>query len=159
MNKMLIGFLILTVVFSLAAGGVQARATQTPYQFTVTDVEVGVPERVWVDGGILHIREQPVKTSITGDIVGSAVTIRNVNLDLSTGDGSAWGTFVRSVTWQGLSGTFEGHFTAKITGSSTVVQLVGHGTEDFEGMQIRDVLTLVAPDVFEGEGIILNSNG
>jgi hypothetical protein len=159
LRRKVVGLLAIGVLLLVPTSAVQAKATQTPYEFTVTDVSVGVPEKVWVSNGILHIRGQTVTTAITGDIVGTAITIRSVNVDLSTGSGEAWGTFARTVTWQGASGTFEGHFTAKITASSTIVKLVGQGGGDLDGLQNRDILTSAAPGVFEGEGIILNTKG
>ncbi len=159
MRRIVAGFVAASILLIVATTGAHARATLTPYEFTVTDVESGRPDRVWISDGILHIRGLPVKTVITGDIVGTADTIRNVNVDLSTGDAEAWGTFVRSVTWQGLSGTFEGHFTAKVIDGATVVRLVGHGSGAFDGMHHRDVLHSVEPGVNEGGGIILDPHG
>ena len=98
----------------------------------------GPPERVWVSDGIQHTRNAPVAGVVWGDINGTVTVLGNRNLDLATGHGSAHGVAVVEVEWNGLIGTFEGRSQWKLENFIIVDgQFVGHGTGDFEGMQMR----------------------
>jgi hypothetical protein len=100
---------------------------------------IGPPGRIWVsDDGVQHIRDLPVAGVVWGDINGALIIVSNRNLDLATGDGTAYGTAVLEVEWNGLIGTFEGRSQWKIEGFRIVAgQFIGHGTGDFEGMQMQ----------------------
>jgi hypothetical protein len=99
----------------------------------------GPPGRIWVsDDGVQHIRDLPVAGLVWGDINGTLTIVSNRNLDLATGHGTAYGTAILEVEWNGLIGTFEGRSEWKIEGFRIVAgQFIGHGTGDFEGMQMQ----------------------
>ena len=100
---------------------------------------IGPPGKIWVsDDGVQHIRDLPVAGTVWGDLNGTLVIVSNRNLDLATGHGTAHGTAVLEVKWNGLFGTFEGRSEWKIEAFRIVAgQFIGHGTGDFEGMQMQ----------------------
>ena len=90
------------------------------------------------DDGVLHMRNLPVEGPVWGDINGQLEVFANINQDLATGDGTAFGTAVLEMEWNGLTGTFEGRSQWKYAGFLiSAGQFVGHGTGDFEGMHMR----------------------
>ena len=98
---------------------------------------IGPPGKIWVSDGVQHIRDFPLAGPVWGDLNGTLTTSFNVNLNLTTGDGTAFGTFVLEVEWNGLTGTFEGRASGKYEGFRISGQGIGHGTGDFEGMQMQ----------------------
>ena len=98
---------------------------------------IGPPERIWMSGDVQHIRNFPLAGPVWGDINGTLTTYFNVNLNLTTGDGTAFGIFILEVEWNGLRGTFEGRAQANYEGFVISGHGSGHGTGDFEGMQMQ----------------------
>ncbi len=154
----------LLVGLLLAPAVAQAKATR----IVVEGVELPTPgfvpsgpDRVWVSGGVLHIRGLELHNDFVGTWDGEPCTLGvpfvvNQNLSLTTGDGTVFGTswaYVSDgVTYDcaGLIGTFEGNiFAGKIDGDSpsgnaVTIKFVAHGTGDFEGMTLRG--TAFIPD-------------
>ena len=98
----------------------------------------GPPGRIWVSDGVQHTRDFPLSGPVWGDLNGTLSIIFNTNLNLTTGDGTAFGSFILAVEWNGLQGTFEGRSKAKYQSFLVTDGYgVGHGTGDFEGMQIH----------------------
>ncbi len=88
--------------------------------------------------GMQHIRDFPVAGPVWGDLNGTLTVIANINLNLATGDGTAHGTFILEVEWNGLIGTFEGRSQWKYDGFRIVAgQGTAHGTGDFEGLRMK----------------------
>lgn len=100
---------------------------------------IGPPGRIWVSGdGVQHTRGFPLAGPVFGDLNGTLSIVFNTNLNLATGHGAAFGSFVLAVEWNGLIGTFEGRSEAKY--QNFLVSDghgIGHGTGDFAGMQIE----------------------
>lgn len=86
---------------------------------------------------MLHLRDFPVAGPVWGDLVGQLTIIANVNQDIDTGNGTVYGTAVLDITWNGMTGIFEVRSQWKYTNFAVSTgQFVGHGTGDFEGMQM-----------------------
>jgi hypothetical protein len=98
---------------------------------------IGPPGKIWVSDGVQHIRDFPLAGPVWGDLNGTLTTSFNVNLNLTTGDGTAFGIFILEVEWNGLIGTFEGRAQGTYDGFLISGHGSGHGTGDFEGMQIQ----------------------
>ena len=160
--KILAGTALLLAAM-LVAGIVWAKATKAAISGTYTSMIVGEPERSWIDEeGILHVRRMPTLTTFTsGDLVGTVNGIANYNLTWpsGTGDGSAF--WVMNVSWQGLSGTFEGRFTADIVEHWAEAEAILHGTAgDFVGMKM--LLSVEGGSYgfpLEFDGVILDPHG
>lgn len=99
------------------------------------------PGTVWVDeDGVLHIRGQVFSGApITGDLVGfDTHNVFNLDLDLATGNGKAYGTFHDEVTWvdRNISGVFAGTYVARIESGLLSGTYKGEGSGGFEGLII-----------------------
>lgn len=89
---------------------------------------------------MVHLRDFPVAGPVWGDLVGQLTIVANINQDIYTGDGTGYGIAILLVTeWNGLAGTFDGRSQWKYTNFMVSTgQFVGHGTGDFEGMQMME---------------------
>ena len=161
MKWLSIGLSVALGLLLLVPSSVRAIATETPYHVTGTVLHIGNPVRIWVDDeGVRHVRGRLIMQALAGDFVGTRVANQSLNIEVSTGNGDGFGSFVETVEWQGLHGTFEGRLTIVSTGGSFVVTTEGHGTGDFEGMQNREVFSAaIGVPTFEGDGIVLNPHG
>ena len=130
---------LLLLLVALLPPATHANGT-TKIDFVAAEIlaPTGPPGRIWVsDDGVQHIRDLPVAGPVWGDINGTLKLVSNRNLNLVTGHGTAFGTAILTVEWNGLVGTFEGRSEFKIECFRIVTgQFVGHGTGDFAGMQM-----------------------
>jgi hypothetical protein len=106
------------------------------------------PERFWIsDDGVMHSRGV-VLTNIDvtdGDYdTGIAILTGNMDINLATGYGHAYGTFI--IYPSAYSGTFAGHWSSHISPDGLRGSAVGHGTGDLEGVQIFNNLTSDNPN-------------
>ncbi len=124
--------------FVNAAG--EEGAVATPYAATETVLGVTVGH-VFVDAlGILHVQGLHVDITMTGDLVGSlTLTGGQAAIDLDTGGGVLITRVHYDVTFQGLSGTFDG--CNVVPQESGLIYQVAVGDGGFEGM----VLAATAP--------------
>ena len=135
--SMVVFSLIAVLVFAVVS--VSAQSTMTDFVSEESLAPIGPPGRVWVsDDGIQHLRDFPVAGPVWGDLNGTLTVHANINWDLATGDGTAYGTAVLDAEWNGKTGTFEGRSQWKYTGFGVSDgQFVGHGTGDFAGMHMQ----------------------
>jgi hypothetical protein len=96
------------------------------------------PEKFWIsDDGIMHQRGI-VLTNIDvtdGDYdTGINVLTGNIDLNLATGYGHAYGTF--TIYPAAFEGTFEGSWSSHISPDGLRGRGVGHGTGELEGVQV-----------------------
>ena len=160
-TKILAGVVLLAAVL-LITGIAWAKATKTPVTGITEVFPRGSAVREWVDDdGIWHVRGEVVDYVFSGDLVGEGVGVVNINLDISTGNGDESGYSTSELTWEGLSGTFEGSFSVTYTEWVGVGHGVYHGTGDFAGMKLMEDFTivLVEPYVVNFDGIILDPHG
>lgn len=131
--------LLLIIAFSSPVSHASGGATKIDFEAEEALAPIGPPGKIWVsDDGVQHIRDFPVAGPVWGDLNGTLTVIANINLDLATGDGTAFGTFVLDVEWNGLIGTFEGRSQWKYDGFLiTNGQGSARGTGDFEGMHMQ----------------------
>ena len=157
--------LVTVAVLSVFAAPATARSTKTVFTAELlTPYDVGAPEREWIDGGsTLHARGQSSKRDITGDIVGWEAVEGNINLNLETLDGQAWGEVTLYVTWKGREGTFEAHYSMQITDGYADGRVVGHGTGELEGVKLMAHVFDVDPPpgihLMVLEGVLLDPHG
>ena len=128
----------LLLLVLLSARHTNAAATKIDFEAAELLAPVGPPGKIWVSGGIQHIRDFVVTGQVWGDLEGTLTVAANINWDLTTGNGTAFGTFLLAVEWNGLVGTFEGRSEWKYEGFRVLIgQATGQGTGDFEGMQLQ----------------------
>jgi hypothetical protein len=72
---------------------------------------------------------------------GWITAIQNFDMNLVTGNGTAWGTFVRG--YYQIDGTFEGTWSGQIRAGHFTGKVVGQGTGDFEGQIVKGWLNNV----------------
>ncbi len=135
----------ITIVFSLALLVVlvsvvpaSARAQRLSYTGNTCTQSQTPPEKFWIsDDGVMHQRGM-VLTNIDvtdGDYdTGINILTGNIDLDLATGYGHAYGTF--TLYPSAYSGTFEGNWSSHISPDGLRGIAVGHGTGELEGLQI-----------------------
>jgi len=134
--------LAMVVALSIFAAPVAAKATKTSFKARLeTPTPLGV-EKVWStnEERILHVRGEHVKRDITdldgdGSFYGWEEVVNNVNLNLETLDGNAWGEVTLYVTWHDVEGIFEAHYSGQIRDGLIDGTVVGHGTGNFKGMK------------------------
>lgn len=138
-----IGILAL-IAMMLVVTPVAAQSTRiefTAREFTCSE---GPPGKIWFseDGTILHIREQTRTGENISDeplATGTNSIVMNMDLDLLTGEGHAYGTFSLDVS--GVEGTWDGHWTLHIYPDGFWGTSNGHGTGDLDGMKLKSELT------------------
>ena len=148
-------FLLSCLLFSAMAFAAPASVTETSIT-TVTVATTG-PDKEWLDeDGVLHTRGLILHADVFGGAVGeegillgTQTAVLAFNIDLATGNGDLHGTFVRSWTVKGVSGTFSGSFQSTIMGFFFVGTVTAKGSDGFAGM----VHTAVVAGVFGGGGL------
>ena len=139
------------------AGGmpVRAAAARTSFNAVITVWQQGQPERQWVDEeGILRIRGQRFTDDVSGDLIGTQVSLANIDIDLATGNGTGEASF-RLATNQG---TWDGHLSGQITHGSFKGQLEGRNASDGTTIHATFVQTRNNPQTFAVTGSILDPN-
>ena len=155
-------FLAITVM-ALFPLSVKAKATKTYFTGTETWVEDIDPGTEWMSGKIYHLRGGvSLYRDVCTDerITGDTTVVFNLNLDVTTGRVSFWGT---QFTVSDVGGGFwEGTWTGKghADGSSSF-RGVGHGRGLFEGLKVKYTIEF-SPDPTEPgiySGYILDPHG
>jgi len=138
-------FILSLAMLVILVGAVPASAQAQRLNFTGTTCTESQtpPEKFWIsDDGVMHQRGT-VLTNIDetdGDYdTGINILTGNIDLDLATGYGHAYGTFI--IYPSAYSGTFEGHWSSHISPDGLRGIAVGHGTGELEGVQIFNNLS------------------
>lgn len=152
-------FLVITIVLItilLVVTPAMATATRTEWTEQQTSCEYYCPEgkvcdHFSADGKIMHgrghvqyirvLRFDPVTLERHPEWDGWSTTSVNFNLNLVTGNGSSWGTFVRE--YDEIEGTFEGTWSGEIRGFRFSGKVVGKGTGELEGQIVKGWLNNV----------------
>jgi hypothetical protein len=147
LNYYLVAIIAVGMLIPASIAGADEGAANIPIGGDELVISEGAPERVWMSGSTLHVRGQPGLNDFVGTCGGDVCTFRvrfvlNINLNLKTGEGNAFGTFEYvtdgvDYTWGDRVGTFEGSFTTSIRDGIVTINGVAHGTEDFDGMKLH----------------------
>jgi hypothetical protein len=124
-------------------------ATKTAITFTDTVVTIGAPARSWTADGVLHLRDQPQRLTLSGDLTGSISLDVSIDLRPETSTGAIYGQFAittDTVTWAGS-------FAGRITADGASGQFVGHGSD---GTTIIGTFAQSGPATFLDEATILD---
>lgn len=123
-----------------------------------------IPGKVWLseDGTILHVRGQTTiskNTPLPGhpecDLrysQGELVMTVNFNINLTNGEGEAWGSTTSTPT--GIDGTFVGPFSGKIHAGAFYGKSVDIGTGALEGLIERVTIQQIGVDTYEVLGYV-----
>jgi hypothetical protein len=135
-----------------------ATADSTPFTADFGPPSGGSPaEREWLEGGVFHFRNAVELDPISGDINGTATLSTNGDIDTVGGRGHLFGSFLLEVTWQGLSGTWSGHYSVTFSsGDPASGQFAGAGDGGLAGTKLLGTITESGPGTFQLEGVILS---
>ena len=140
-----------------------AIATKTEVSGVMLRTGVGVPEKEWVAGDNMHLRGITEMGEVTGDLEGTYSVQGNYHLNMLTGEGQSFGKLTLVLTFNGLSGTFEGTYAGKLSdfGVSLTIWGVAQGISgDFKGMKFLGTAIWSSLDEsYDYEGFILDPHG
>jgi hypothetical protein len=144
--------LLSIATITTAVGSASGQATRTSFESPIV-LDIGEPERVWVEGGITHVRNQPYLNLNPMFIAGIEIEVRGLaNFNFSSdGDGTDYGTVV--ITAVDGSGAWVGRFSGTIRNGLISNHFVAHGSEAFAGTMIQGTYVESAPltGIFSGE--------
>lgn len=142
------------LVVALAVPAVAGPPAKTPVLGEDTLVQVLDPGRTWMSDGIQHVRGWTAEYETAGEpsdyIDGTSIIVANWNLDVTSGEGTMWGTI--DLTLSDVDGGWRQTWVAKFDDFVWSGKAVGHGFGALRGMELRlDVqATGEGTDVFEG---------
>jgi hypothetical protein len=144
-----------STVMALFPLSVKAKATKTYFTGTETPVQTIDSGTEWMSGKIYHLRGD---VSVYRDectdprFTGNVTAVANLNLDVTKGRGSIWGT---SITVSDVEGGFwEGTFAGKMYADGSMsIRGVCHGIGLFEGLKAK--FTMEGIDTYAISGYIL----
>lgn len=142
MNKSTLFVLMLMLsllVMVLSVSGAAAKAEFITAEGYEAQCKVLDPGKVWFDGDIMQVRGQisEYKAVTDNDLVGGINTADlNITLDLTTGNGTAWGKF-KSIPWAYPNSSWEGSFNGRVVGWFYQGKGTGHGTGELSGMKFK----------------------
>jgi hypothetical protein len=155
MNKRFALFLLILLsiaAFTTVVGSASAQATRTSFESPII-LDIGEPERVWVGGGITHVRNQPYLNLNPMFIAGVEVEVSGLaNFNFSSdGDGTDYGTVV--ITAKDGSGSWVGRFSGIIRSGLISNHFIAQGSGAFAGTTIQGTYVESAPltGIFSGE--------
>jgi hypothetical protein len=157
---LIIGALALVPAISGAAKA--SRITTCALQTNTAEI----PGKMWFsdDGTILHIRGQityadiePLPGHPECDPAYSRGQLEmelNVNLNVVTGEGNAYGK--QTIRAEGLDGSWVGAFQGKITGTGYTGRALSHGTGDLAGLLQKVNIVQTGEATYETYGYVLD---
>jgi hypothetical protein len=155
--------LLLSLALALPIVG-SAKATKIPIcALQIDDSESG--GKVWFteEGTIMHIRGltkvahivplpgHPECESMYS--VGSLVMKTNIDLNLVTGEGKAWGK--GTISPDAFDGTWQITFKGQIQNYAFTARSTSHGTGALEGLLQKNTITEIGPGEYEVFGYVL----
>jgi hypothetical protein len=167
MKKRMLFSLCMIVILALtliSASPVAARALKTPVCSIQTNLPGGDPGRQWVDSGnVLHIRGEisyasiaPLSGPAQCDSTYSSGTLQttvNVDLNLTTYNGAAWG--MSTLTPAGTTDTFVGPYAGRIQGGVMTAQSIAFGTGKLKGLIELVSIQQTGGTTYEVHGYVL----
>ena len=140
-----------------------AGAVKTAVSGEMIQLGVGAPDKEWVAGDNMHLRGITEMGEVTGDLQGTYSVVGNYHLNMLTGEGQSFGKLTLVLTFNGLSGTFEGTYVGKLSdfGFSLTIYGVTQGISgDVEGMKfIGTAIWSTLDGSYAYEGFILDPHG
>lgn len=125
------------------------------------DQQVAVldPGREWTNDDIQHVRGWTGDYETTDHLYGqgSLLIVANWNLDLSTGDGTLWGTMYYE--FPSFGGGFVGTWNAKFSSFVWSGKSQGMGFGDLAGLQLRQEIQATGPTSDVYTGFVFNPGG
>lgn len=122
-------FLLASVVLASAVGGLLSpahAATSTPFTTNEQVIAVDPPASQTQQGSLLRIRGQRITALLNGDIDGTLVLVADIDVDVTTGNGSLRGSFTIQLD-DGRS--FSGTFAGTLRGGLGTTRFVGRGAD------------------------------
>jgi len=165
-NRILRWKLVLVVVAGLAivatllaANPAAARTTRTPFDNYNVNCVIH-SQTMWVEDGILHIRDRDMTGAVESDGVYHAGTTRmlaNANIDLATGYGSYWGT-LEIYPDAYPSGYWAGHWAVQVNAGKAggIARLQGYG--ELSGLLTQSELAPLTPGELAGFVYLCDGN-
>ncbi len=166
--KKLISIMLCTVialsVVSIPTFSVKAGTSQIVFCGIETDESV-IPGNAWLsdDGNMLHMRGQTTYSTMSPMpghpecdpqfSQGRMEMTVNLNLNLITGEGEAWG--YTTVMPTGMNGTFAGSFEGKIHGFAFLGYSTTPGTGDLKGMIEKVTIQQTSANTYDVNGIVI----
>ena len=136
-----------------------ASATKIPIKGSITAFLTAPGEVRITKGNIMIQRDTEAEGPASGDLSGTIHIKSNVNLNLNTGEGVSFGTFV----FTDAHGTFEGMWRVRYTDFIHFEGAAeGHGTDAYVGMLVKlSFKGLNPPSLIniDYEGIVLSPKG
>lgn len=140
-----------------------AGAVKTAVSGEMIQMGVGVPDKEWVAGDNMHLRGITEMGEVTGDLEGTYSVVGNYHLNMLTGEGQSYGKLTLVLTFNGLSGTFEGTYVGKLSDfafSLTIYGVAQGISGDFVGMKfIGTAIWSTLDGSYAYEGFILDPRG
>jgi hypothetical protein len=138
MRRLWLLSVIAAVALLTVAHPAGAETVRIPFTGTSVLLEEFPPDRAWFSDGVYHVRgatsiSRGTTTMGANEVTGITTTVVNFNVNLSTGDGSAWGTLETTQDDGGCGGTF----TATLTGSAVSGKTVEKCFGELAGWQAR----------------------
>jgi hypothetical protein len=137
-QKIVVFIVVLMAMIALSANSVMARVSVTRGRALET-VCTAVPGEEWVEDNVYHLRGQQHSNIIESNshmLAGTNTAMINLDLDLDTGKGYVWGTFLiepTAVTEGAWQGRFRGRLEDYLVKNG---RATGRGSGDLADMKI-----------------------
>jgi hypothetical protein len=136
-RTILMAVVIATMLLLVMALGANAQATRTNVTSYEYDCIAQQPDKVWMEGNVLHVRgvvHKNVNVSDNPEIKGINTTVADADINLKTGYTYVRGTM--SFKPKGIQGTWEGTWIFISNKGVSGGSAVAHGTGALEGKSL-----------------------
>lgn len=153
--------LSLAVVFTTPTAAQTSRITTCALQTNTAEI----PGKVWFteEGTVMHVRGQITYADITPLVGhpecdqtysnGTMMMELNINLNLLTGEGNAFGR--HTITADGSDASWVGSYSGKMENFVYAGQAVSHGTGEWEGFLQKVNIYAIGETTYETYGYVL----
>jgi len=156
--------LVLVAVFAAltafaSANPATAATTRVPFNNININCDI-VSQTMWVEDGILHIRDRIMEGAVDSDgdyHEGSTRMVANANIDLATGYGSYWGT-LEIYPNAYPEGYWSGHWSVQVNKGKVggIARLKGYG--EIDGLLSKADLTPIPPPLLPTYAYLCNGS-
>jgi hypothetical protein len=137
MTTILLALVIATTLLLVMTLGANAQATRTKVTSYEHDCLSQQPDKLWMEGDVLHIRgvgHKNVNISDTAEMNGINTTVADADINMKTGYAYIRGTM--SLKPKGIQGTWEGTWVFINSKGVNSGSAVAHGTGALEGKSL-----------------------